>query len=97
MAHGSRPGCRATLAAAKTLTQTSVSVPQVYSESDIHVRSGGNVTFVWAGFENVEQVDDFSSLTPVASGIRSGDPAGGAEESGQSDPRRPRQDHFVDD
>ena len=77
VAHGSRPCCRATLAAAKTLTQTSVSVPQVYSESDVHMKTGGELTFAWSGYENVEQVDDFSSLAPVPSGIRSGAPANG--------------------
>ena len=38
------------------------------------VRIGGQVTFDWTGFENVEQVSDFDSYTPISDGIRSGDP-----------------------
>ena len=77
MTQSNPPCCREVWPAATTLTQTSMVDPQVYSEDDIRVRVGGQVTFTFIGFENVEQVGDFVSFVPAASGIRSGDPVNG--------------------
>eukprot|EP01046_Picozoa_sp_COSAG06_P000291 COSAG06_NODE_8_length_37897_cov_42.611884_10_plen_1146_part_00 len=77
LTQNSPPCCREEWSAARTVTQTSTGSPQVYDNSDITVRIDGQVTFVYTGFENVEQVGDFVSYTPVTDGIRSGDPTNG--------------------
>ena len=74
MTQNDPPCCREEWQAAPTVTQATTSSPQVFDEDDIMVRIGGQVTFAWTGFENVEQVSDFDSYTPVSDGIRSGDP-----------------------
>eukprot|EP01046_Picozoa_sp_COSAG06_P024201 COSAG06_NODE_1959_length_7980_cov_19.961426_4_plen_655_part_00 len=68
------PCCREEWPVAPTVTQATTSSPQVFDEDDIMVRIGGQVAFAWTGFENVEQVSDFDSYTPIVDGIRSGDP-----------------------
>eukprot|EP01046_Picozoa_sp_COSAG06_P042656 COSAG06_NODE_5467_length_3462_cov_4.554564_1_plen_980_part_00 len=66
--------CREEWPPAPAVTQATTTSPQVFDEDDIMVRIGGQVTFDWTGFENVEQVSDFDSYTPISDGIRSGDP-----------------------
>jgi hypothetical protein len=63
MTQSSPPCCREIWPAATTVTQTSMVDPQVYSQDDILVRVGAQVTFTFTGFENVEEVGDFASYT----------------------------------
>eukprot|EP01043_Picozoa_sp_COSAG02_P052692 COSAG02_NODE_5716_length_4101_cov_2.727886_1_plen_1022_part_00 len=72
MTQSDPPCCREEWPAAPTVTQATTTSPQVFDEDDIMVRIDGQVTFVWTGFENLEQVGDFVSYTPVPDGIRSG-------------------------
>eukprot|EP01047_Picozoa_sp_COSAG01_P015226 COSAG01_NODE_758_length_13805_cov_23.267912_14_plen_380_part_00 len=71
------PCCRQEWPAAVTTTQTSTAPPQIYSTPEVKIKINGSVTFVFTGFENVQQVADFTSYTPTANGIRSGNPTNG--------------------
>ena len=74
----SPPCCRQEWPAALTVTQTSTAPPQVYSQNDVKIKINGAMTFVFTGFDNVQQVDDFTSYTPTSNNaIRSGNPANG--------------------
>eukprot|EP01046_Picozoa_sp_COSAG06_P012705 COSAG06_NODE_755_length_12532_cov_10.124990_4_plen_605_part_00 len=67
--------CRAEYLEAVTVTQMRVDLIEVYSQNEVVIKINGQVTFVFTGFENVEQTD--SSWQRVDGGIRSGDPANG--------------------
>ena len=71
------PCCRQEWPAAVTTTQTSVAAPQIYSAAQVTIKINGSVTFVFTGFDNVQQVTDFTSHAPTTNGIRSGNPANG--------------------
>ena len=76
---GGLPCCRAEWPLFVATTQASTKAPQVFPSPDITVRTGALVTFTWTGFENLEQVDNFNSLSAVTSGIRSGNPSYGGQ------------------
>ena len=70
----SPPCCRPEWLESETITQTSTLAPQVYSTDEVVLQVGGTVTVEWSGWENIQQVADFSSFTAVEDGIFSGDP-----------------------
>eukprot|EP01047_Picozoa_sp_COSAG01_P038488 COSAG01_NODE_3126_length_6545_cov_7.559572_2_plen_642_part_00 len=80
MSSATPPCCRKEWPATTTVWQMTAADQEVLSATDVLLKINGEITFVWTGFENVEQVDsNGANAQRVTAGLRSGNPVNGGQ------------------